>query len=56
MHMHCSLKSVILWRIKNCAGHNTWSHFTATHAKTSKSTTYNHAGSTALPHRWWVLY
>jgi hypothetical protein len=26
MHMHCSLKSVIFWRNKNCTGHSTQSH------------------------------
>ena len=53
--IHCSLKSVIFWRNKNCTGHNT-QHFTATHATTLKSTTNDNAGSTPLPHRWWVLY
>jgi len=26
------------------------------HATTLKSTTNDQAGSTSLPHRWWVLY
>jgi hypothetical protein len=49
MHMHCSLKSVIFWRHKNCTGHNTLSHFIETHATTLTATTNNHAGSTP-PH------
>jgi len=55
-YMHCSLKCVIFWRNKNCTGHSTWSHFIAMHATTVKSTTNDHADSTPLPHRWWVLY
>ena len=35
------------------SGHNTWSHFTATHATTVKWTINDHAGSIRPPHRWW---